>query len=164
MNAICFRSFLMVAFSILPSVIFAQTATDAFDVRISIVAECEIVSSQDLDFGETGVLSAATLAQSEISVTCTTSTPFQIGLNAGAGSGATVANRLMTGPGGATIAYQLFRNAGRTLNWGNTLTSDVLAGTGTGSAEEFTVYGQVLAQASPAPGDYSDTITVTVTY
>lgn len=158
------RFLCIAALSIFPSAILAQTATDSFDVRISIVAECEIASAGDLDFGSTGVLSGATQASSEISVTCTTSTPYQIGLNAGSGSGATVTNRLMTGPGGATIAYGLFRDAGGSLNWGNTLGADVVASTGTGAAQDFTVYGQVLAQTTPAPGTYTDTITVTVTY
>jgi spore coat protein U-like protein len=44
------------------------------------------------------------------------------------------------------------------------VSSDAVAATGNGSAQSFTVYGRVPPQAAPAPGNYSDTITVTVTY
>jgi spore coat protein U-like protein len=64
----------------------------------------------------------------------------------------------------ATIPYQLFSNAARTQNWGNTAGTGV-NGTGTGSAVDHTVYGRVPAQAvAPQAGAYSDTVTVTVVY
>jgi hypothetical protein len=44
-----------------------------------------------------------------LQVQCTNGTPYSIGLNAGAGSGATVAVRKMT-HGSATIDYSLYRN------------------------------------------------------
>lgn len=164
MNAVYIRAITALGLSVLPVASMAQTATDNFDVRISIVDECEIVSTQDLDFGSTGVLSASVDEEAEISVACTNSTAYQLGLNQGLGAGATTTARLMTGPAGATVGYQLFMDSGRTANWGNTPLSDTMSGTGTGSEQLFTVYGRVVAQASPAPGAYSDTITVTVTY
>jgi spore coat protein U-like protein len=51
-----------------------------------------------------------------------------------------------------------------TSNWGQTVGTDTVSSTGTGAVQSFTVYGQVPAQSTPAPGAYSDTITVTVTY
>jgi spore coat protein U-like protein len=38
------------------------------------------------------------------------------------------------------------------------------AGTGTGTTQTITVYGQVPAQTSPAPGSYADVVNVTVTF
>ncbi|MCE3520182.1 spore coat protein U domain-containing protein, partial [Escherichia coli] len=35
---------------------------------------------------------------------------------------------------------------------------------GSGAAQPYTVYGRVPVQTTPAPGTYTDTITVTVTY
>ena len=48
--------------------------------------------------------------------------------------------------------------------WGNTVSTDTVAGTGNGSGQSYTVYGRIPAQTTPAPGNYADTITVTVTY
>jgi spore coat protein U-like protein len=66
--------------------------------------------------------------------------------------------------GANTVNYTLYSNSGRTTVWGNTVGTDTQAATGNGSAQSYTVYGRVPSQAAPAPGTYSDTITVTVTY
>jgi spore coat protein U-like protein len=55
-------------------------------------------------------------------------------------------------------------DAGRTVNWGNTVGTDTVAATGTGSAQPFTVFGRIPPQVSPLAAVYTDTITVTVTY
>jgi spore coat protein U-like protein len=73
-------------------------------------------------------------------------------------------SRSMTGPVAALLHYSLFSNAGRTTNWGNTVGTDTLAGTGSGAAQLLTVYGQIPAAQFPRPGSYADTITATITY
>ena len=70
----------------------------------------------------------------------------------------------MTGPASALLGYKLFRDSGRTLNWGNTVGTDTVSGTGNGIAQLLTVYGQVPAGQFPRPGNYADTITATITY
>jgi spore coat protein U-like protein len=142
---------------------FAATTTTTFTVQMTITASCIINSASTLDFGTSGVLASATNATSTIQVQCSDTTPFNIGLDAGTASGATVTTRKMTNASN-TISYSLYSNAGRTTNWGNTVGTDTVAGTGNGSAQSFTVFGQVPAQTTPAPATYTDTITVTVTY
>lgn len=149
---------------LLPGSAAAQTATDSFTVQIQITSECLINSASTLDFGASGVLSAAVAATSEIIVQCTSGTTYNVGLNAGLGAGATVAARLMTGPASATVTYSLYTDVAHTDVWGNTIGTDTVSGTGTGAAQTYTVYGQVPAQSTPAAGTYSDTVTVTVTY
>jgi len=100
---------------------------------------------------------------STLQVTCTNTTPYNIGLDAGTGSGATVASRKLTS-GGATVNYTLYSDTGRTTVWGTTIATDTVAGTGNGAAQSYTVYGRIPTQTTPAPGNYADTITVTVTY
>jgi spore coat protein U-like protein len=116
-----------------------------------------------LNFDPSGVLATAINQTSTLQIQCTNTTPYNIGLNAGTATGATVTSRKMTS-GSNTISYSLFSNPGMTTNWGETVGTDTVASTGTGATQSFTVYGQVPAQSTPAPGSYSDTVTVTVTY
>lgn len=150
-------------FLLLPIAAVAQTATDEFEVRITIRAECQIVSAQDLDFGSVGVLSAATNATATLNVACSNTTPYYIGLNEGLGATATTTVREMTG-GAETINYRIFRDAGRTINWGNANGIDTASGIGNGASQPYTLYGQVPAQTTPTAGTYTDTVTVTVTF
>ncbi|MBB4209729.1 Csu type fimbrial protein [Roseinatronobacter bogoriensis] len=146
-----------------PNVAVSQTSTATFDVTIEIVAECEVTSTQTLDFGPAGVLTTEIDAASDIEVTCTPDVAYSIGLDEGTGDGATTSVRRMTGAG-ETIDYGLFQDAARNVNWGNAPPTDTVSATGTGSAQVYTVYGRVPPQATPSEGIYSDTITVTVTY
>jgi spore coat protein U-like protein len=139
----------------------ASTATATFLVSTSVAATCT-VSTTPLAFGSyTGVLSQAT---SSGTFTCTNTTPYNVGLSAGLSTGATVTSRKMTGPAGALLAYSLFSDTGRTVNWGTTIGTDTVAMVATGLGQTLTVYGQIPAGQYFAPGTYSDTITVTVTY
>ena len=148
---------------VLPALALAQTATDSFDVTITIQADCEITSTATLDFGTQGVLTTAVDEQALLEVTCTEGTDYDIGLDAGTGTGATTSTRLMTG-GADTVAYQIFQNAGRSINWGNVVGTDTQASTGTGTTQPFAVYGRVPVQTTPAVGTYTDTVGVTVTF
>ena len=140
------------------------TTTSTFTVSATIVATCTINSASTLNFGNSiGVLSANVDQQSTIQVTCTNTTPYTIGLDAGTGSGATVAVRKLTS-GGTTINYSLYTTNGYGTVWGNTVNTDTVAGTGNGTAQSYTVFGRIPPQTTPAPGTYTDTITVTVTY
>lgn len=143
---------------------YAATATAQFNVTITIQSNCLVVSATDLAFGTQGVISANIDVQSTISVQCTNTTPYTIGIDAGNGAGATVAARKMTGPAAATVTYSAYRDAARTLVWGTTIGTDTVAATGSGSAQPVTVYGRVPPQTTPAAGAYSDILTVTVTY
>lgn len=142
----------------------AATATGQFNVTLTLQASCQVTSTSNVAFGTSSIFTTPLTATGSVAVQCTNTTPYNVGLNAGTGTGATTTNRLMTG-GGATIGYQLFRDAARTLNWGNTVGTDTLAGTGNGQAQTLTVYGLVPVPTTvPAPGTYTDTVQVTVTY
>jgi spore coat protein U-like protein len=149
--------------ALVPPARAAQQVTTSFQVQITIQAACAITAADALDFGTHGVLANDIDASSTVTVNCTATTPYEIGLNAGNGSGASVATRKMTGAGG-TIAYSLYRDPARSLVWGETVGTDTLAAVGTGTDQTQTVYGRVPPQATPAPDLYSDSVTVTVTY
>jgi len=141
----------------------AGTATTTLGVSLTINAGCN-VSSTSVAFPAQSVLASGVNQTGTVAVTCTNTTPYNIELDQGAGSGATVTNRLMTGPSSATVAYGLYQDSGHTTNWGKTDGTDTVAGTGNGSAQTLTVYGHIAAQTTPAPGSYADTVNVTVTF
>ena len=141
----------------------AGTATTTLGVSLTINAGCN-VSSTSVAFPAQTVLSSAVAQTGTVSVTCTNTTPYNVGLDQGAGSGATVSNRLMTGPGSATVTYGLYQDSAHTTVWGNTIGTNTETGTGNGSAQSLTVYGHIAAQTTPAPGAYADTVNVTVTF
>lgn len=139
----------------------AATATTTFTVTATVTATC-LVSATNLSFGSyTGAVDDA---NSAVTVTCTNTTPYNVGLNAGTATGATTSTRQMTGTGSATLNYFLYQDSAYSTNWGNTVGTDTLSGTGTGLAQALTVYGQIPAGQYVTPGSYTDTITATVTY
>jgi spore coat protein U-like protein len=141
----------------------AATATGNFQVRITIQESCIVASTNSLDFGSQNILAANVDQTTTLSVQCTPSTAYDIGLNAGTGVGATIAVRKMTGAGG-TVDYSLYQDAPRAILWGDSVGTNTVSGTGNGAAQSYTVYGRVPPQTTPAAGSYLDTITVTVTY
>lgn len=141
----------------------AATTTSTFTVQVAITASCTINSAATLNFGSQGVFTANVDQTSTLQVQCTNTTPYNIGLNAGTGTGATVAVRKLTS-GSTTVNYSLYSDSGRATVWGNTVGTDTVAATGNGAAQSYTVYGRIPTQTTPAPGTYTDTITVTVTY
>jgi spore coat protein U-like protein len=145
---------------------FAQLLppSTSFTVSATVDNTC-LVSATLLDFGSQGLLNANVDATNAITVRCTSGTPWAASLNAGSGTGGTVNLRKMTGPGGATVAYTIYRDSARTEVWGDGTSGTLtVSGTGTGGDQPQTGYGRVNAQATPAPGLYSDTIVVTVTH
>ena len=141
----------------------SATTTTTFTVQITITASCVINSASTLNFGTQGVPTANVDQTSTIQVQCTNATPYNIGLNAGTGTGATVNTRKMSSGGGA-VDYTLYRDAGRTQIWGNTVGTDTVSGAGSGASQSYTVYGRAPPQATPGAATYTDTVTVTVTY
>ena len=139
----------------------ASTATTTFNVTATVQATC-LISANNLGFGTYSGSAIATTTT--MSVTCTNGTTYNVGLNAGTAAGATVTARAMTGPGAATLSYALYEDSGHSTNWGNTVGTDTKAGTGNGSAQSLTIYGNLTANQYPTPGSYSDTITATITY
>lgn len=146
-----------------PLLTFSQ-AGPSFVVQAVMPKSCLLSVQSHVNFGTAQLLTANINAQGTLSVQCTNTTPYDIALSVGNGPGATISNRKMTGPGGASIAYQIFRDSGYTLNWGQTVAVDTLGNTGTGLVTLTPVYGRVSPQTTPQVGTYTDTLLVTLTY
>ena len=142
--------------------VLPTTATTTFNVTATVPTTCT-VAANNLNFGTAGVLAANTDASTTLSPTCTSGTPYNVGLDGGLSGATDPTQRKMTN-GAAFVLYGLFRDAARSLPFGNTIGTNTLAGTGSGLAQSATVYGRIAPQATPSPGTYNDTIVVTLTY
>lgn len=138
------------------------TASFYTQVSATFANTCRITTATDLDFGAVGALAGNRDQTSTIQLQCPNGAAWRVGLNNG--NHANGSTRRMAGPGGSYLRYELYRDAGRNQRWGNTANVDTVNGSGTNASQSLTVHGRVPAQASPVPGTYSDTVTVTLTY
>jgi spore coat protein U-like protein len=142
----------------------AATATGSLGLSITIAATCSVISAPAINFGTVSAIAANIDQTSTLVVNCSTSTPYSVGLSVGGGTGATVGVRKMMN-GTNAVNYTLYRDAARTLLWGDTIGTDVLGGqTGNATNQSITIYGRTPAQTVPPPGNYTDTVTVTINY
>jgi len=142
----------------------SQTAQTTFLVTARVQAVCE-VTSNDLNFGTYNPkASSPHQVSSLVRATCTPGATYQVGLDAGTSSGATINQRKMVS-GSNTLNYQLYSDSARSVIWGNTQNTDtVTPPAGTGLPQDLPVYGSIPPAQPAAVGDYSDTITVRVYY
>ena len=138
---------------------FSLTAT------ATVTNDCA-VSATTINFGgAVGVLTSPVTNTGTITANCTNTATYTIALDKGTSTSGSIADRRMQAAGGSQVHYELYTTSGYATIWGDgTGGSSTAGGTGAGSSQSYTVYGRIPAQTSPAPGSYSDTITVTVTY
>lgn len=160
----------------LPASAATSPATATFQVLIVIQKACTVTAGAGSNINLGTVASTATniTGTSNISVTCSKTTPYYIGLAPSAANGGTT-----TGSGAMSTAdalagntdkvpYQLSSTPGPSGTiWGNTATSTTVgngvAGTGSGVAQSIPVYATA-ATANYTPDSYADTVTVNVNF
>ena len=142
--------------------ITSNTTGISFTTTATVSNICSI-STANINFGSVPNLSSSVAATGSIILQCTHGDAYNVGLNAGSGSGATIANRLMT-YGSYTVTYSLYQNSAHSVVWGNTIGTNTVSGTGSGATQTLTVYGLVPVQTAPAAGTFNDTVVATVTY
>jgi spore coat protein U-like protein len=148
----------------------ALTATANLTVQVNITASCTVGAST-LDFGAVAGTSLTSVAQAtgSVSVTCTNGSPYAIGMGQGANYSTT--NRMVNG-GANYLSYGLYTDSGYSHPWTTAASNNscstansCVTGTGTGAAVATPLYGQIaITSPAPAPGAYTDTVVMTVTY
>lgn len=149
----------------------AGTATSNLAVQVTITASCTI-NAATLDFGSnpgTTLIAANIDASSTVSVTCTSGSPYSIGMGNGANASGTQ-RRMISGAN--FLNYNLYVDAGRTNAWTTaasnstcTTANSCALGTGNGSAQSVSIYGRVPSiGTAPPTGAYTDTVLMTITY
>ena len=144
-----------------PVAALPATSTSSFNVTATVVATC-VVSATPVAFGIYGTAQLDSTGQ--VTVICVNGTSYTLALDAGTGSGASLAARRMTGPTGQTLTYSLYQDSSRSSVWGDVVGTNAMAGTGSGIVQVITMYGRIPASQYPSAGVYSDTVAVTLTY
>lgn len=136
------------------------------DVQIgaTILASCTTTGTS-LNFGA-GIdplrTTGAVDATAALSVICTNTTPYSVGLSAGVNAGGSNTSARTMKNGNNALPYQLYLDPARSKVWGEG--GNAYSGVGTGSAQNLTIYGRLPTLAGVVPGSYSDTVTVTISY
>jgi spore coat protein U-like protein len=165
------RIYLLFCLATFAQLTAAATATGTFSVTATVNSTCTVGTS-NVAFGTYDPSSgSANNASGSVSVTCTTGSTYSIALDAGgnAGGASVFSNRRMKAGTSNYLPYQLYLDSGHATVWGDGTNSSSLnpasgTYTGNGSAQGYTVYGQLTAGQYVAPGSYTDTVNVTVTY
>ena len=129
-------------------------------VNANFVKSCNIAPA-NLNFGNIAPSSTnAADASSSSSVACTNTTPYSVTFSGG--NPAPSGQRAMVHSGGSeTLRYQAYSDPGRTIVVSG---STGYTGSGTGASQSFNIYGRVFSNQFTQPGNYTDTLTMTVTY
>jgi spore coat protein U-like protein len=150
---------------------FAATSTANLSVSATVVNNCSIAATTNLQFNSYDPISgSATVegAPAVFSVSCTPGDNSQyIGLNTGQNaSHATGTTRAMAGPSSNYLSYEIYSNAGHTTVWGNTQATGVAvpASTSSTQVQTFNAYGSIPAQQTVIAGSYSDTVLATINF
>ncbi|WP_233839067.1 Csu type fimbrial protein [Paraburkholderia sp. ZP32-5] len=150
-----------------PVAVAAGTAQGVLAVSADVTASCSVGASSNISLSNLS-FAADGAGQGAVSITCTMGTSYNVGLDQGGATGATVTTRKLTidDQSGATLAYSLTTDQPGQTNWGNTVGTDTVPGTGNGAAQSIPVYMQIRAAdlQTAVVGHYSDTVNVTVTY
>lgn len=147
----------------------SASAAFSFTATAEVLPQCGSYVTTNMNFGNvTGSIPANIDQTATLTLTCLKNTAYQVSLNNGQNNPtATSTRRMATTIGASTyyLTYELYRDSTRTQRWGNTLTVDTASGTGTGSAQQLTIYGRVPpVTGQPPAGTYNDVVQVTITY
>lgn len=135
--------------------------TFPFTASATVPASCVITLANDLAFGSVpGLITSNNDQSTSFDFTCTGRTAWGIGLDNGLNSSGST-RRMRQGTTANYVQYELYTDSGRSTRWD---TSSVVTGTGSGNSQTLTIYGRVPSGQSAPAGNYSDTVTITVTY
>lgn len=141
----------------------AGTATNTLTVNANVLGICTI-DPATLAFGNYDATASVDVS-TNITVRCTSGSSYWVGL--GLGSNANAAARRMS-DGTSFLAYELYRDSGRTQIWDNAdpapATPRSAAGDPGFSAYTTPVYGRIPAAQIVPIGVYADSVVMTVNF
>lgn len=146
---------------------FSSSGAFTFIATAQVLPLCGSYLTTDMDFGTVnGSISSNIDRTASLTLTCLKRTAYQISLNNGQNSqGSQRRMAAVVNTSNQYLNYELYRDPARSQRWGNNLTVDTVGGTGTGGAQQLTIYGRVPPVTGlPPAGTYNDRVEVTITY
>lgn len=149
-------------------------ASSTLNVSATVAVDCTVTTTP-VNFGNLTAIQSSTVS-GDVSVTCTTGTPYTITLDAGLNTNGTSVRHMKHSVDGVSLArYVLTSDVGLITPWGDASYASTypwgngVADTSNGAAQPHAVYGQAIATSaltglSAPAGSYSDTVTVTINY
>ncbi|MFM5885437.1 MAG: spore coat U domain-containing protein [Novosphingobium sp.] len=143
----------------------AASASNQMPVSVNVINSCTVVASP-MAFGTlTSVGGVNVDTTANVDLVCTIGAAYDVAMDVGTHAVGTQRNLQNTADATKRIPYGVFRDAGRTLNWGNTSPADTVVGSSATGLVTLTAYGRIPSSASSVPaGSYTDTVTVTVNF
>ena len=144
----------------------AATAPSNLAVNATVAGVCTITTAP-VSFG-TVTSASYTSGQGSVTVNCVQGISYTVTLSRGGAPAG--AGRAMIVGGVTMVSYELYKDAGITLVWGDNgfagtyPTGGGSGGQGSGAAQTTTVFGRASAVASAAPGNYTDVVVATVNF
>jgi spore coat protein U-like protein len=137
----------------------AQQDSTSFNVSITIKEMCNITTADGtaLDFGTVNRSAKASMQNTQLAITCTQGTPYNIALQS---------QRKMIAADSSTVSipYVLYQDASRTNPWGSD-NQNSYRDTGTGKTQKVPVWGSIDQRDTNVPaGTYTDKVTAVITY
>jgi len=130
-------------------------------VQVRVRVLCSVSVTSNVVFPDQTSLTSAVDASGNLRVDCQGGLPYQIALNDGLHAQGT--QRRMR-YGNHLIDYELYRDPARQNRWGS-VAAEMQPRTGNATVQNYWIYARVpAAQTIPGPGDYQDTVLVTVHY
>lgn len=151
--------FAIAALAVAPAL--AGTSTDTLSIQVAVQNACS-VGGTTIDFGTYSSGQQATLdAQGNITFSGCAAGTLTISLDGG--NAGNVNGRSMSGGGGDSLSYQLYRNSARSQIWGTNgdALQQVLLAAGSGT---ITVFGRIPGGQEVASGGYTDVVNITMEF
>ncbi|HUJ14351.1 MAG TPA: spore coat U domain-containing protein [Thermoanaerobaculia bacterium] len=145
--------------------LFGATQSAPLTVSAEVISNC-VIATSNLAFGQYDPLSQNATqeldASAQVTVVCTRNTGATVILDAGRSPmGST---RTLSGTS-QHVTYQLYRDAGRTQEWGGGDTGSLqFVSEGVHKPQQVTLYGRIPPGQEVASGLYTDVVTATVDF
>lgn len=150
---------------VLATSLHAATNSAPLTVSADVVSNC-VIATSNLAFGQydplAGNANQAADASAAVTVVCTRNTGATVYLDSGRNPLGT--SRNLAGSS-QHVSYQLYRDAGRTQEWGGGDTGGLqFVSEGVHKPQQVTLYGRIPPGQEVASGLYTDVVTATVDF
>ena len=153
------------ALAALPAVVLAAmpasataNAGDTMTISATVLPTCNLQAGA-MAFGALDSARANAAAQAAVTLECTPGTAYAVTMDDGLHG----ARRMADERGNAFLDYEIYQDAAGTTPWGATSASAVSGVAPSAGKVAISAYGRVL-NATAAPGNYQDVVTVTVQF